>query len=163
MPDDPIKDALNMMPYGFYVVTSRSGDDVNAMVANWITQASFEPRLVAMGLQKTSYTHGLVEKGRVFAINILRQGDEEYLMPFTKGRSKSPDKMKEAKYTEAPETGCPIIEGTAAYIELEVQELIDIGGDHDILVGKPVGAKVLKPSEPDEVMTLPYIGWSYAG
>lgn len=61
MSDDPNKDALNMMPYGFYSVTSRDGDEVNAMVANWITQASFEPRLIAMGLQKSAYTYGMSE------------------------------------------------------------------------------------------------------
>jgi hypothetical protein len=36
MSDEAIKDALNRMPYGFYSITSRSGDDVNAMVANWV-------------------------------------------------------------------------------------------------------------------------------
>lgn len=163
MSDDPIKDALRLMPYGFYSVTSRNGEDVNAMVANWITQASFEPRLVVMGLQKTSYSHGLIEKGRVFAINIFKSEDKEAMMPFTKGRSKNPDKMAEANYKPAPETGCPILEGATAYIEFEVVDLIDVGGDHDLLVGEPVGAGILKEAEVDEVLTLPGLGWSYAG
>ena len=51
MSDDSIKDALNLMPYGFYSITSRNGDDVNIMVANWVSQVSFEPRLVAIGLE----------------------------------------------------------------------------------------------------------------
>ena len=41
MSDDLIKDALRMMPYGFYAVSSRSEDDENAMVANWVMQTSF--------------------------------------------------------------------------------------------------------------------------
>jgi flavin reductase (DIM6/NTAB) family NADH-FMN oxidoreductase RutF len=36
MAPDPIKDALHMMPYGFYSITSRNSDEVNAMVANWV-------------------------------------------------------------------------------------------------------------------------------
>jgi flavin reductase (DIM6/NTAB) family NADH-FMN oxidoreductase RutF len=48
MSDDKMKDALRMMPYGFYAITSKSGDDVNGMVANWVTQVSFEPRLLAL-------------------------------------------------------------------------------------------------------------------
>lgn len=163
MSDDPIKDALRLMPYGFYSVTSRNGEDVNAMVANWITQASFEPRLVVMGLQKTSYSHGVIEKGRVFAINIFKIEDKEAMMPFTKGRSKKPDKMEEANYKPAPETGCPILDGATAYIEFEVVDLIDVGGDHDLLVGEPVGAGILKEAEVDEILTLPGLGWSYAG
>ena len=163
MSDDPIKEALRLMPYGFYALTSRNGEDVNAMVANWITQASFEPRLVVMGLQKTSYTHSVIEKGRVFAINIFKSEDKEAMMPFTKGRSKKPEKMIEANYREAPETGCPILDGAAAYIEFKVVDLIDVGGDHDILVGEAVGAGILNEADVGEILTLPGLGWSYAG
>jgi flavin reductase (DIM6/NTAB) family NADH-FMN oxidoreductase RutF len=163
MTDDPIKDALQMMPYGFYALTSRSGDDVNVMVANWITQASFKPRLLAIGLQKKCYTHGLVEQGGVFAINIFKEEDQKALMPFTKSRAKNPDKMKQAQYDEGSETGCPILDGAAAYIEFKVVNMIDVGGDHDILVGEAVSAGVLKSAGSDEILSLPDIGWSYAG
>ncbi len=151
------------MPYGFYSITSRSGDEVNAMVANWVSQVSFEPRLVAIGLQKTSFSYGLIEEGRVFAINIFRKEDEEILMPFCKSRAKFANKMEEATYTAAPVTGCPVLEGAAAYIEFKVARIIDLGGDHDIVVGEPVGAEVLKESEAGDVLTLPHLGWSYAG
>lgn len=163
MSDDPIKDALRLMPYGFYCLTSRNGDDVNAMVANWIIQASFTPRLMVIGLQKTCYTHGVIEKGRVFCVNLFKKEDQDAMMPFTKSRAKKPDKMQEANYTEAPETGCPVLEGAAAYIECKVVEILDVGGDHDILVGEAVGAKVMKEAQVGDMMTLPHVGWSYAG
>lgn len=163
MSDDSIKDALRMMPYGFYSITSTNGDEVNAMVANWVSQVSYEPRLVALGLQKTSYTHGLVEQGRVFAINIFLKEDQEIIMPFCKSRAKFANKMDEASYTVAPETGCPILDGAAAYIEFKVTQIVDIGGDHDIVVGEAVGAGVLKEAEAGDVLSLPHLGWSYAG
>jgi flavin reductase (DIM6/NTAB) family NADH-FMN oxidoreductase RutF len=163
MSDDPIKDALRLMPYGFYCLTSRNGDDMNAMVANWITQASFTPRLIVIGLQKTSYTHGVIEEGRVFCINLFKKEDEESMMPFTKGRAKTPDKMKDAVYTEAPETKCPVLEGAAAYVECKVIDIHDVGGDHVLVVGEAVGADVMKEAEVGDMMTLPHIGWSYAG
>ncbi|UCG22773.1 MAG: flavin reductase family protein [Chloroflexota bacterium] len=163
MSNDSIKDVLKVMPYGFYAITSRFGDDMNVMVANWISQVSFDPRLVAIGLQKTSYTHRLIEKGGVFAINIFRTEDQEAMMPFTKGRSKDPDKMKDADYSISPEVGCPVLRDAAAYIEFRVSHVVDIGGDHDIVVGAPVGAEVLKPAEANEVLTLAHLGWSYAG
>lgn len=163
MSEDPIKDALRMMPYGFYSITSKADDDHNAMVANWITQISFEPRQLALGLQKTCYTHGLIEKGGVFALNIFRKEDQELIKPFTKGRAKNPDKMKQASFTPAPETGCPVLEGSAAYLECRLVRIIDIGGDHDIVVGEIVGAGVTKVGEVSETLTLPHLGWSYAG
>ena len=163
MSDDFIKDALRMMPYGFYGITSRHGDEVNAMVANWLTQASFEPRLIALSLQKTSHTYGLIEKGGVFAVNIFNKADQEAIKPFTKSREKNPDKMKDARYTEGPETGCPILEGAAAYLECKVAQVVDVGGDHNIMVGEVVSAGVKKPGEAADTLTLVDIGWSYAG
>jgi flavin reductase (DIM6/NTAB) family NADH-FMN oxidoreductase RutF len=163
MSDDPIRDALRMMPYGFYAITSKSDDDVNTMVANWITQASFEPRLISLALQKTSYSHGLIESGKVFAVNMFKETDDEKIKPFTKGRAKDPDKMKNASFEPAPETGCPILDGAAAYVECRVIQIVDTGGDHDIVIGEPVGAEVFAAGDAADMLSLPDLGWSYAG
>ncbi len=163
MSDDKIKDALRMMPYGFYAFTSKNGDEVNAMVVNWVSQMSYTPRLVAVGLSKTAYSHGLVKEGEVFGLNLFLAKDKDAIMGVTKGREKNPDKMAEADYTSAPETGVPILAGSAAYIECKVTQIIDVGGDHDIVVGEAISADVMKEGEASEVLSLPDIGWSYAG
>lgn len=163
MSDDPIKDVLRRMPYGFYGITSRHGEEVNAMVANWVFQISFEPRLMALALQKTSYTYRLIETGRTFAVNLFHKDDSEKLTPFAKGRSKNPEKMAQSQYRDAPKTGCPILEGAAAYLECRVVRIIDVGGDHDLVIGEVVGAGVEKPGEAADTLSLPHLGWSYAG
>jgi len=163
MSDDKIKDALRMMPYGFYAFTTKNGDDVNAMVVNWVSQVSYTPRLVAVGLQKTSYSHGLVTEGQVFGLNIFLADDKDAIMGFTKGREKNPDKMTNATYTTAPETGVPVVAGAAAYIECKVVQIIDVGGDHDIVVGEAINADVTKEGDAADVLSLPKIGWNYAG
>ena len=163
MSEESLKQVLTRLPYGFYAITSRAGEDVNAMVANWVTQVSFEPRLITLGLQKTCYTHGLIQAGRVFAVNLFLKADAEAIKPFTKGRSKNPDKMTDANYSPAPMTGCPVLEGAAAYIECEVVEIVDLGGDHDLVVGKVVGAGVEKEGAVGDTLTLLDLGWSYAG
>ncbi|MFQ5419659.1 MAG: flavin reductase family protein, partial [Anaerolineae bacterium] len=131
MSDDPIKDALNRMPYGFYSITSKNGDDVNAMVANWVMQTSFTPRLIAVGLSKKATSYGIIKAGGVFAVNIFNKADQEAMMPFTKARAKRPDKMDNARYTPAPKTGCPALADSAAYLECKVVKMVDVGGDHD--------------------------------
>ncbi len=163
MSDDLIKNALRMMPYGFYAISSRSEGDDNAMVANWVMQTSFEPRQLTLGLQKTSYTHELIAKSSVFCLNIFNKEDVEALKPFMKGRSKNPDKMKGTAYSAAPETGSPVLEGSAAYIECRVLQIVDTGGDHDLVVGAVVGGGVSKPGEAGDTLSLPELGWSYAG
>jgi flavin reductase (DIM6/NTAB) family NADH-FMN oxidoreductase RutF len=163
MSDDPIKDVLRRIPYGFYAITSHAGEEVNAMVANWLTQVSFEPRLIGLGLQKTSYTHGLVEAGGVFAVNLFLAEDVESMKPFSKGRAKNPAKMAEANYSPAPETGCPVLEGAAGVLECRVVKIVDTGGDHDLVVGEVIAAQVLKEGEVQDSLTLLDLGWSYAG
>ena len=45
MDEDAKKTALRMIPYGMYVLTSKS-EDVSAATVNWLTQTSFSPPLV---------------------------------------------------------------------------------------------------------------------
>jgi flavin reductase (DIM6/NTAB) family NADH-FMN oxidoreductase RutF len=161
--DAAIKDVLKRLPYGFYSITSRNGDEVNAMVANWVMQASFTPRLVVVGLATKSYSYGVISAGRVFGINLFVKGDEAAMMPFTKARAKNPEKMANAAFTPGPVTGVPVLDGAAAYLECRVYDLLSIGGDHDLLVGEVVGAGVLKAGEVTDTLTLPHVGWSYAG
>jgi len=44
------KTALRMIPYGLFVLTAAKGDRVSAGTVNWVTQASFAPPLVAVGV-----------------------------------------------------------------------------------------------------------------
>jgi flavin reductase (DIM6/NTAB) family NADH-FMN oxidoreductase RutF len=163
MSSDPKVDVLRMMPYGFYSITTRYEDDVNAMVANWITQASFDPQLLALAIQKDCYSRGLIDKGNVFAVNLFHKADVEYIKPYTKSRAKNPVKMEGAIYTPGPETGCPVLEGAAAYLECNVVAIHDDGGDHEIVIGEVVGAGSMKAGKVNETLTLLDLGWSYAG
>lgn len=161
--EDKVKSVLRMMPYGFYALTSRNGDDVNGMVVNWVMQTSYTPRLVAVGLSKTAYSHGVISEGKVFALNLFHNEDKDAIMGLTKSREKNPDKMKDATYTESAETQCPVLAGASAYLECKVVQIVDVGGDHDILVGEVINADVMKDGEVADTLTLTEVGWSYAG
>ena len=163
MSDDQIKAALKMMPYGFYAFTTKNGADVNAMVVNWVSQMAYEPRLIAVGIQKSCYSHGLVSAGRVFGLNLFLQADSESIMPVTSGRSRNPEKMAEADFTAAPETGVPVLAGAAAFIECKVTQIIDVGSDHDIVIGEAINAQIIKDGAPPDMLSLTQLGWSYAG
>lgn len=163
MSEDNAKVALNMLPYGFYAIGSKSDNDVNIMVANWVMQSSFTPRQVTLALAKKARTHQVIADGGVFSVNIFNKSDSDSIMGFTKSREKNPDKVKDASFSAGAETGCPIVDGAAAWLECKVVNIVDSGGDHDLIVGEVVGAGVSKEGEPGETLSLPDIGWSYAG
>ena len=163
MSEKEITEALNKIPYGFYVLTSRDGDDMNVMVLNWFTQVSFEPQHVAIGLQKTSYSYGLLQKNKFFAVNILDKDSSEVIKQFTKSREKNPDKFKSVNYTEGSATGVPILDEAAAYLECEIIEIVETGSGHDVVVAKVVGAGVRKQGKAEDTLTLLDMSWSYSG
>ncbi|HYF45214.1 MAG TPA: flavin reductase family protein, partial [Acidimicrobiales bacterium] len=59
------------LPSGLYVVGSRAGERRNGMTINWVTQVSFEPKLLAIGVEKAAFTHELIFEGGVFALNTV--------------------------------------------------------------------------------------------
>ena len=51
MDDAAKKTTLRMIPYGIYVMTSDDGKgNVGAATVNWVTQSSFAPPLVVVGV-----------------------------------------------------------------------------------------------------------------
>jgi len=163
MDENTISNALNMIPYGFYAVTSRAGDDRNVMVLNWFSQVSFEPQHVVIGLQNSSYTMGLVKESKKFVLNIFRKEDANEIKIFSKSRKKNPDKFQQANFTDAPVTGVPVLNEAAAYLECEVIDMIDTGSGHSVVYARVVGGDVRKEGEASDTLTLVDLGWSYAG
>src|SRR4051794_23268979 len=71
-------------PSGLYVIGSRDGDRRNAMTANWCSQVSFEPKLVAVSVEKAAVTHDLVAGGGAFTVNTIDREDRAIVRKFTK-------------------------------------------------------------------------------
>ena len=63
------------MPTGLYLLGTRAGDRVNLMTESWAMQVSFEPKLVAVSVEKLAFSHGLLIDGNVFTLNIVDRED----------------------------------------------------------------------------------------
>ena len=68
MNEDAKKTALRMIPYGMYILTAKAkeGQDVSAATVNWLTQTSFSPPLVAVGVKADSGAHQHIKGHRQF-------------------------------------------------------------------------------------------------
>jgi flavin reductase (DIM6/NTAB) family NADH-FMN oxidoreductase RutF len=79
------KTVLRMIPYGLYVLTAKGKDDaVAAATVNWVTQASFEPPLIAVGVKTDSHAHALIKESKAFALNVLGKGQQALAFTFFK-------------------------------------------------------------------------------
>src|SRR6478752_478426 len=73
------------MPSGLYVLGSTDGADrSNGMTINWVTQVTFEPKLVAVSVEQTAFTHELIVASGVFSLNFIAQDDRAVVRKFTK-------------------------------------------------------------------------------
>jgi flavin reductase (DIM6/NTAB) family NADH-FMN oxidoreductase RutF len=142
------------------------------MMADWVMQVSFEPRLVAVSLERSSTTLRNLRDSGTFSVNVLAAGDRALAVRFCQPRDASKiqgrndanasvihDKLAGVPHAYGPLTGCPVLDDALAYLECEVQELVD-AGDHVLAVGLVVGAGVLHDGEP---LSSRDLGWSYAG
>ena len=93
MDQDAKKTALRMIPYGLFVLTAEGKEGVSAATVNWVTQASFAPPLVAVGVKVDSHAHGLIKETKAFALNILGKGQQALAFTFFKPATREGSKI----------------------------------------------------------------------
>jgi flavin reductase (DIM6/NTAB) family NADH-FMN oxidoreductase RutF len=152
------KQALRTFTYGLYAVSCADEGDVNAFTANWLSQVSFDPPLVAVSIENDSKSLPMIQRSRAFLINVLRSGDRELAGQLGKSALKQPDKLKSVAYTPGP-GGAPILEDALAWIACEVKHTIETG-DSTLVVAEVVDAGVLGEGQP---LTMNEAGFRHAG
>jgi flavin reductase (DIM6/NTAB) family NADH-FMN oxidoreductase RutF len=158
MDDDARQAALRAFTYGLVVIGARAGDEINGMTANWVTQISFEPPLVAVAVETRAHTHGLISEGRCFSVNILASGQKAVAARFTQPQRRAGDKLG-AYGVRLGVTGCPILLDALGYVECEVTAAVE-AGDHTLFIGRVVDAGRHRAGQP---LTLAETGWHYGG
>lgn len=152
MDDAAKKTALRMIPYGIYILTAKSGDNIAAATVNWVTQTAFEPPLVAVGVKADSGAYGLIKETKSFALNMLGKGQQGVGFTFFKPAELDGDKISGEPFT-AGENGAPILSNAIASVECKVTDIVE-QGDHHIVVGQVTAANVAKQPDgrPDEAI-----------
>ncbi len=150
------------LPYGLYVVGSRSGDRRNGMTLNWATQVSFEPKLLAISVETGSVTGDLIHEGGVFSLNVIDRDDRAIVRKFTK----PVDVDLEARTLNGfpfhdGATGAPILDQAVAYVECAVRQAVPVG-DHTLFLGEVVDAGFQK-AEDTPVLRMEDTRMNYGG
>jgi len=160
MDQDQKKTALRMIPYGLYVLTAEASDGrVSAATVNWVTQASFEPPLVAVGVKVDSHGHELIKETGSFALNVLGKGQQDEAFGFFKPAEREGDKIG-GQPCRKGSTGSPILLSAPAFVECRLVGTVE-EGDHSVFVGEVVEAGVpgeLDGRPDDSTLTLRDLG-----
>jgi flavin reductase (DIM6/NTAB) family NADH-FMN oxidoreductase RutF len=140
--------ALNTITYGLYIVSSRTGEKVNAQCGNSMFQITNSPRRIAVGINKSNYTHEFIKSSGVLAVNVLRQDQIPHVKHFGLQSGRKVDKFAFVKF-ETRETGSPILPDALSFMDCRVivPSCVDCG-THMIFVCDVVQGDVLNPGEP---------------
>jgi flavin reductase (DIM6/NTAB) family NADH-FMN oxidoreductase RutF len=131
------------------VLTARKGEGEarleGAMVASWVSQASFTPPGFTVAVAKDRAVEGLLHVGDHCALNVLAAGREsgpmkQFLRPFAPGA----DRFEGLELDESP-GGQPVLREALAWLEATVTQRMECG-DHWLLYAQASSGAVLDPA-----------------
>ena len=154
------KTVLRQFTYGLYAVTAAHGDDRGIFTANWLSQVSFDPPLVALSIENDSATLDLIRADKHFTICPLADGQRELAGNLGRPKARAGDKF--AAYdleTVSTERGTPALASALGIVECALVSETP-AGDSVLLIGEVVEARVLDEGEP---LTMRAAGFRHAG
>ena len=169
---DPIEQVMLALSYGVHVIGSRAADGtLNAMLADWVMQVSFKPRLVAIAIENDARTLRFIRETKVFSVNLLHRKDgtaiaRRVVMPAEgskiRGRSGEAtgvvDKLAGLDFG-IHDNGCAILDDALGWFTCDAEQFL-AAGDHTIVVGRVTDGAVVRTGE---MLIERELGWEYAG
>ena len=155
---DAKKTLLRKIPHGLFVCGVRNGNEVNGFTASWVTQGSFEPPLVVMGVRAESSSHAIIEATSRFSLNVLRADQKDLAAVFFKPQKALGGRFDAAPFSEG-ELGLPLLDDAIGGVECELVGAVK-HGDHTIFVGEVKTARLIADGDS---LTMASTGWAYGG
>jgi flavorubredoxin/flavin reductase (DIM6/NTAB) family NADH-FMN oxidoreductase RutF len=142
--DVDLEKALGRISSGLYIITVKKGEVTGAMLASWVSQASFQPLGVTISVAKDRAIESLMQVGDRFVLNVLEEGNHLTLMKhFLKRFPPGADRFAGVK-TQPAENGSPILTDALAYMECQVASRMETS-DHWIVYSTVQAGRVSKP------------------
>ena len=131
--DGDLDKALGRLSGGLYVVTARQEERASAMVASWVSQASFDPPGITVAVAKDRAIEALMQVGDRFVLNILREDNHQPLLRhFLKRFPPGADRFAGVATLEGVAAGGPVLGDALAFLSCRVQQRME-GPDHWII------------------------------
>jgi len=158
--DEPLKkEVLRKINYGLYVITARSGDDWSAGTVNWLSQCSFAPPLVMIGVKQDSGLYAVLRKNGRAVVHILEAGQKDLAADFFRPTKVEGDRLNGHPF-QLDGQGLPILTEIPWFFTVESRDWVE-RGDHSVLVAEVVG--VGKNRDGELPLLMRDTGWSYGG
>ncbi|WP_041247617.1 flavin reductase family protein [Komagataeibacter medellinensis] len=151
MDEQARKTALRMIPYGLYVLSAGTEQGgLAAATINWVTQTSFAPPLLALGIKTDSALYDVARRSGDLVLNILGQGQGGLAFTFFKHAEYADGKLAGQDIGWAA-NGAPILSAAPAAVELKVRHVVELG-DHHTFIAEVIDVHLTRSitGRPDE-------------
>ncbi|HEY6625189.1 MAG: flavin reductase family protein [Acidimicrobiales bacterium] len=126
------KEAMSRFATGVTIVTALEEGAPVGFSCQTFVSLSLDPPLVALAPAKTSTSWPRIARAGSFCVNVLSARQSAVCMNFAVSGG---DKFVGVPWHSAETGGAPIIEGSLAWIDCEL-ELVHDAGDHELVIGK---------------------------
>ncbi|HEY9514725.1 MAG TPA: flavin reductase family protein, partial [Gemmatimonadaceae bacterium] len=106
---------------GVYVVGAAQDERRDAFTAAWVMQTSFDPLLLALGVNPQNASYSLLRASHAFTVSVLKRGQLELARRFGTRSGREQDKLA-GIYWHPGRSGAPILDGALAYFDCELTE-----------------------------------------
>jgi flavorubredoxin/flavin reductase (DIM6/NTAB) family NADH-FMN oxidoreductase RutF len=142
--DADMEKALGRISSGLYIITARKGDLASAMLASWVSQASFQPLGFTVAVAKDRAIESFMQVGDQFVLNVLEENNYNHLMKhFLKRFPPGADRFAGVRTRPATNTS-PILGDALAYMECTVTSRMEMS-DHWLVYSTVQDGKVSNP------------------
>ena len=144
-PSTTVEQSVGRIVGSLCVVTAKLGDVSSAMLADWVSQATFNPPGLTVAVAKDRAIESLMYPSTQFVLNILAEGNYLSLMKhFLKPFAPAEDRFAGIA-TQTASNGSPILSDALAYLECSVNSRME-SGDHWIVYAIIENGKLLEPN-----------------
>ncbi|NJK39373.1 MAG: flavin oxidoreductase [Oscillatoriales cyanobacterium RM1_1_9] len=139
---DRTAQAVGRLVGSLCVMSCRRGDVESAMLASWVSQATFNPPGLTVSVAKDRALESLTYTGDPFVLNILEEG-KSLRKHFTKQFEPGEDRFAGME-TEIAKNGCVVLKQAVAYLECSISQRMECG-DHWVIYATVTNGSVLNP------------------
>ncbi len=124
---------LGQTPSGVFILTVADGDGrETGMLASWVQQASFDPPMVSVAVNRKRYVNDWLQSTSSAVLNLIGEQQFEFLKHFGKGFE--PDESAfEGLNTARSNANLPVLADAPGYLEGTIVSMTE-AGDHFIYI-----------------------------
>jgi flavin reductase (DIM6/NTAB) family NADH-FMN oxidoreductase RutF len=157
---DARKSLLRSFTYGLFWVSAEHDGEHGIFTANWVSQASFDPPILMLSVERDSSTLPIIRASGRFVIGPFRSDQRELAGDLGRPKARIGDKIAAYELeTVAMEKGGFALADSLGAVACAVQAEID-AGDSVVFVAEVVEARVIGEGTP---LTMTDAGFRHFG